>query len=828
MSSLMPAERATGVDPYHDWLQIPEQQRPLNPYQLLGLKLLETDFQRIRGGAMRQRSLLEARQSDADLQLWQRVNEELEDAINTLLDSGRKQILDAAIKRAMNGHAPRSGAAVPPAHMGSDPIKCRGCQKENSPQRRYCADCGDPLFDKCPKCSTEVVASERFCGNCGANLQETRGRQESDLAQRVQKARSLHAEHQFEEAISLLRSVAVVEDSRFDSIAREALALLDEFAKERKLFEDQVQGRIERARQLMTACAFEKAFEKLDSIPEPLRTDEVRELLSQLRAKKDELLKLSGEIREAIGQKQIFGVLPKIERLLALKPDHAQAKELAGQVRDQICLAARKKAAEHSYDQARMLMESIPEFVRNEDVEQLLDRIQEADGLATDIRLSPVIDDVLVGLAQRFAKIAPKDPTAARQLAEIQKRRAEKPTDLHSLYPSWSAPPQRPLLGVQIALLGHLTRCECASPELEAKLREHPGQYLVALGLAMQARQQAAVAVNLIPEEKKGGFFGMSLSLRKPAPKGGWGLDLGPTGLRAIRLSPETAGGKLRIDAVVYLPHDKTLSQPGEEILDSDRITATLRTFAEQYPLGKEKEKRETIALAMPGSRILGRFFDLPPVPAKKLPELVQYEAKHQVPFSLAELNWGYEVVHEAEKDPDQAPRRVVLVAAKDFHVIERLRPFQAAGIPVDVLAAEPLALHNAVVYEFFAESPAARHLAFMDIGAQGSNFVVSSRDSVWFRNAASGGDEFTSALVKHLQLTRATAEEVKRAPHTARRFHQVQQALQPLLVKLGSEIERSLASLDKQFPDRSVDRLYLCGGAAATHGLLRYLVHGK
>jgi type IV pilus assembly protein PilM len=816
---------ATDFDPYHAWLLIQERQRPLNPYQLLGLKNLEADFQRIRAAAMRQRSLLEAQQQ-TEPELWQRVNDELEDAISTLLDSEREQMLDAALKRAQSSRAAHS--AVPPAHIGSGPIRCRGCQKENSPQRRFCCGCGVSLFDQCPQCSTEVVASERFCGHCGANLQETRGRQESDLEHRVQQARSLQAEHKFAEAVALLRSVAMVEDARYDNMARQALALLDEFANERKLLEERVQLRIQKARELLSACAFEKASEKLAGIPEALRTDEARELLGQVRAKQEELLKLSAEIREAIAQKQIFGVLPKIEQLLALKPDHAQAKELAGQIRDQICLAARKKTAECSYDEARMLMESIPEFIRNEDVEQLLDRVQEADSLATDIRLSPLADDVLVALAQRFAKIATKDPAAAKQLADIQKRRIEPPADRHLLYPAWSAAPRRPLLGVQVDLLGHLTRCDFASPALEAKLREQPGQYLVALGLGLQARDQAAVAINLLPEEKKPNFFGMSISLRKPALRGGWGLDLSPTGLRAIRLSPESTGGRVKIDAVVHVPHSKPLGQPGEEVFDCDLIAATLRTFTEQHPLAKEKEKRETVAVAISGARTLGRFFDLPPVSAKKLPELVQFEAKHQVPFPLSELNWGYAVVDEAEKDADQAPRRVVLVATKELHATERLRSFQAAGIPVDVLTAEPLALHNAVVHEFFAESPANLQLAFMDIGAQGSNFVVSSRRGVWFRHCASGGDEFTSALVKQLQLTHTSAEETKRAPHKARRFYQVQEAFQPLLVKFGSEVERSLASLSKQFPDRLVDRLYLAGGGAATHGLLRYLVHGK
>jgi Tfp pilus assembly PilM family ATPase len=149
------------------------------------------------------------------------------------------------------------------------------------------------------------------------------------------------------------------------------------------------------------------------------------------------------------------------------------------------------------------------------------------------------------------------------------------------------------------------------------------------------------------------------------------------------------------------------------------------------------------------------------------------------------------------------------------------------AELPVDGIAAEPLALHNAVVYEFLSGESAPRNLAVMDLGAQGASFVVSSLKRVWFRTSSCGGDDFTAALVKHLQLTTAAAEEVKRAPHKARRFHQWHAALQPMFVKQASEIERSLSSFAKQFPDRTVQQLLLAGGGAATHGLLRHLVHG-
>lgn len=817
---------ATSFDPYHEWLKIQEPQRPLNAYQLLGLKNLETDYNRIRIAVQRQRSYLEARQDDADPDLWQKMNEELEGAILTLMEGDRKQLLDATLKRQLGSKA--IGGA--PVHVGDSPIKCRKCQQQNAPNRRFCGDCGEALFDHCPKCSAEVVASERFCGHCGTNLQETSRQQEADLEQRLQQARTMQDAHRFDEAVAVARSVAIVEDARFDRFARQALDMLEEFAAQRRQFTAEVEQRIEQARQCLAARAYEKGLEKLEPLPAALHTPEVKELLGTLRSKRTELLQLSGEIRQGIAQNCTHDLLPKIERLLLLKPDHAQAKELAGQLRDQVVLAARKKVAAFAYDEARTMLEELPEFVQNDDVQQLLDKVLEADALATDIRLSPLADDNLLALAQRLAKIAPKDETATRQLAEIQARRTTRPASAHLPYAAWSSPPQRALLGLPINRLGCFTRCDFASPELQAKVRQQPGQFFVALGLALQARELATAPLNLLPAETSGNvlFTKLPFSLRKPAPKGGWGIDLGRTGLRAIRLGAETKDGRVRIEEVVHLPHARLAGQPGEEVFDVDLFMATLGAFRETYPLAKEKEKRDPVFVSLPGSRTLGRFFDLPPAPAKKVAELVQFEARHQVPFSLDELGWGYHVLDQAASKPDESPRHILLVAAKEHHVSERLGLFKKAEVPVDGIVPEPLALHNAVVYELLSSANAPQQLAVMDVGTQGASFVVSSAKRVWFRSSSGGGDDFTAALVKQLQLTNAQADEIKRAPHKARRFHQWHAALQPLFVKQASEIERSLAAFSKQFPDARVEQILLAGGGAATHGLLRYLIHGR
>ena len=429
----MSTELQLGFDPYRVWLNVQETQRPLNPYQILGLKPLESDQSRLRLAFTRQRSLMEARKPEAPPDAWETINTELEAAIGKLQDYDSKLLLDAILKRQQSSKGPpkpTAGSGGNNAPVGGlAEVICRDCETANPSNRRFCSNCGTPLFDACPVCNTEVTASEKFCGACGTNLHETLRKAEAEYEEKIKYARQLQHDHQFEKAASALRNIAITEDARFERFARKAVQLLERFTEEKKQYEERAEQRIAKAQKYMAKYAYEKALEVLTEVPESLRTSALTTLLAEARAKRNELLQLGGEIREAMANNRKHDLLPKIERMLGLKPDHTQARELAEQLRDNICSSAKKKLVSHSYDEARLMLETIPTFVRNEEVEKLFDRATELDSLAVDIRLSPVIDDTLLALAERLAKLSPTDESLAKQMAELKKRRTTKPTD---------------------------------------------------------------------------------------------------------------------------------------------------------------------------------------------------------------------------------------------------------------------------------------------------------------------------------------------------------------------------------------------------------------
>jgi type IV pilus assembly protein PilM len=817
---------AIDFDPYRVWLNIKEPARPLSPYQLLALSPLEGDANRIKAGYLRQQSALLMHADKAEPQLWESIQREVEEAYALLCDAEQKAVLDAAIRRRSrqpDGKKGVNGTAV------ANNVQCRHCERSNPSSRRFCGGCGQSLWETCPQCKAECPADERYCGSCGADILGELSQQSQQYQTKLDEGRELAAAHRYDAAISALRGVAAVSDPRFEKWAQMALGEIDRVqqARERNLAD--AAAHLARAEQAIAAHSYETAINELQSIPAPLRTAEATLLLERSISARAEILKLGGEIRAALERKETDQLLPKLERLVTLRPDHKQAIGIAEQLRDNLVKLAKRDLVAHRYRDALDQLEHIPSFVRSAEVETLTETARELDALLDGVKSAALADRATLALAERLAKLASTSEEAAKLKSQFAERARTRPTDPRLGASNFSPVPRRTTLGPPVDWLAHPLAVEAADPVVNTNLRERPGQFLVALGLALQGLDAAAIAVDLTPDDRSGMLKmlpGLSLG-RKPA-LAAWGLDLSETGIKAIKL--ERAGKSVppRIAACEFIPHQRPLLAPGIDLERSEYIAESLQTFVSRA--GELKGAR--IVAALPGHRVLGRFFEVPPLAAKKVDDAIAYEARHQLPIALDELCWTSRILDPVPgRAADEQPRRIMVVAARQAHVRDRLATFKAAGIEVDALTSDCLALHNAAVSELFADPGLAESreaVCLVDLGADGGNVVVSTPGSVWFRSFGQGGESFTSPLVKQFNLTHEQAEQVKREPAKSRRYGQLREAHRPLLVQIYSEIERSLASYVKAVADRPVRQIYLTGGAAQTHGLVRQLRFGK
>ncbi len=102
----------------------------------------------------------------------------------------------------------------------------------------------------------------------------------------------------------------------------------------------------------------------------------------------------------------------------------------------------------------------------------------------------------------------------------------------------------------------------------------------------------------------------------------------------------------------------------------------------------------------------MARYFKPPPVDAKKIADIVKYEARQQIPFPLEDVIWDYQRMGGGtEIDGIALETEVGLFAMKREQVYKALQPFITAGIEVDVIQLAPLCIYNYVVYDLLEKT---------------------------------------------------------------------------------------------------------------------------
>ncbi len=820
----------TFVDPYAEWLDVRAAARPLNAYQLLDIEPGETSTAVIEEAAQHKRDLLRRSLPGAPSALWQHINAELNNAIETLLDPRKKAAYDRQLfpLGALPGAEPQG------------PRACVGCDEVNPPNRAFCSQCGEALLEHCARCGQKVSSRETYCGVCGANVKAALQERAENFEARLQEVEQLERDGRFDQAVVLLSTMLSTQHAQLEPLVQRAKELLSGLPARRRAVEHEVQCAAEQAEAMADAHEWEDAVARLESIPVGLRTETNSRKLSLWRAHVDETNNLLREIRTAVMAKKLEDLLPKIERLLKLKPGHPQALRLRDQLQalqqkheaktaDALRRQAKQLLAEHQYHAAVQLLKQAPDTVRDENFQKLYEFAQETAWLANALEWSPVVDRTLFAAAQRLNKLAPSNSHAKQAVVQIQAKLNAGAPDPRLAAPLWRSTPQQVQAQFPIAWWGGFSRIGQTDKLDSSLLKQKPGCLYVACGLALQGLGLAAVATNLLPQKKAGLLNALPrLGRRRDAVSSAWGIDLGPCGWKAIRLIRQD--DEVRIAAVESHEDPTVASEQKDPAATTFDLKSSLQDLCKRVNLSGER-----VVISLDTVHLLPRFFRLPMMEPTKLRDAVGFELRGQVPVALEELIWDYHVApSDLTNDRGLGDQEVVAIAAKRTAVQQTLEAAEAAGLRVEAVGCEAIALHNFFQYELARPAPTQNSSAeranaqeepmtvVVDIGRRATNFVAFSPRSLWFRSLPMGGDRFTKALVREFRLTFADAEQLKCAPWKARALHQWDEALLPVFGAFLEEVRRTRAMLGR----RRIDQMIITGGGAGLHGLLRRLHH--
>ncbi|HYF48533.1 MAG TPA: pilus assembly protein PilM [Planctomycetota bacterium] len=283
-----------------------------------------------------------------------------------------------------------------------------------------------------------------------------------------------------------------------------------------------------------------------------------------------------------------------------------------------------------------------------------------------------------------------------------------------------------------------------------------------------------------------------------------WGLDIGNSAIKAVKMTRVGPACKIEDFDIVEIP-------PGEDDKDrSARLQTALTNLTANHKFG-----RDPVIVAVTGNICLHREFQLPPGSDDKLGELVQYEAKQQIPFPLDQVEWGY------ERYEDPSGVGVALIAVRKNDIQELLTLLKdKCNLNVKGITASPMALYNFIQYEF---NPQQTTL-ILDAGAKGTDFVVMNKRQIYFRTIQIAGREITRALENKFKVPFAKAEDLKKNIAQSPQKDKILQVIEPTLRQLGAEIQRTIGFYKSKARGQRIQQAYLLGHTFRLPGMAESL----
>lgn len=232
------------------------------------------------------------------------------------------------------------------------------------------------------------------------------------------------------------------------------------------------------------------------------------------------------------------------------------------------------------------------------------------------------------------------------------------------------------------------------------------------------------------------------------------------------------------------------------------------------------KVKGQKTWCAVPGHPVFSRFVKLPPVQGDKLAQIVEFEARQNVPWQLDEVSWDYEVVTTSEGGEVE----VVLAAMKREPLNEMHQEVASCGIKVKGVDVGPLALYNAFRYSYPDVDESA---LIIDLGARSTNLVFVDGERFFTRNLLVGGAAVTNAIAKEFGVPFAEAERQKCShgfvalggaveDHPDEGVNAMSKVMRNSMTRLHSEVMRTITFYRSQQGGSAPKRIFLAGGGSA------------
>jgi len=294
------------------------------------------------------------------------------------------------------------------------------------------------------------------------------------------------------------------------------------------------------------------------------------------------------------------------------------------------------------------------------------------------------------------------------------------------------------------------------------------------------------------------------------------GLDIGSSAVKAVEL--KASGKNFKVVAFASEP------VPPDSIVDGAIIDGAAVADAIRRVFDNKAFKTKEVAASLSGNAVIVKKINLPVMTEAELAESIYWEAEQYIPFDIQDVNLDYQILDAGTGENSKGTMEVLLVAAKKEKIADYTGVISQAGrVPV-IVDVDAFALQNA--YEVNYGLDPSLVVALVNFGASAVNInILSGGQSLFTRDISIGGNAYTDALQRELNVPYETADALKRGLHVeGYSMELARPTIRAVTENVLLEIQKTFDFFRGTTGSDRIDRLVVSGGASRVDGFVDML----
>ncbi len=300
------------------------------------------------------------------------------------------------------------------------------------------------------------------------------------------------------------------------------------------------------------------------------------------------------------------------------------------------------------------------------------------------------------------------------------------------------------------------------------------------------------------------------------------GVDIGSHSIKVAEIDQNKRGRLLKNFGTINLT--KSTIREGE-IVEMDLVAETLSKLFKHLRI-----RNRNVAVGLSGYPVMAKRITVPFGEIDQVERNINEHAEQYIPFDINDVNLDFDILKGNEEDLEnkdleqqEESLEIMLVAAKKDVINAYVELLEASNLHPGVLDVDVFALQNAAELSI---GDTVRGYAIVNVGAEelGINTIFDGI-SLFSRDSSFGGSQITDLIMDHFSVDFEVAEEIKMGALSNRPWgNELETRAAGIVSEWVQEIKRALDFVETTYADKSIEKIFVCGGSCRIKGFQNLL----